>query len=141
MIFKLCNRRIRHEIQTLTKGGSTYYRKLKTLIPIKGKYEKDILNTILQNLESICSEQPAITYHELFNRIGTPKDIIIEYYENADTEYVIQKLRISSIIRHIVISILLIAASIELYSFHKLYTHVDHSIDGYSIETPPTEVP
>lgn len=141
MIFKLCNRRIRHEIQTLTKGGSTYYRKLKTLIPIKGKYEKDFLNTILQNLESICSEQPAITYHELCNRIGTPKDIIIEYYENADTEYVIQKLRISSIIRHIVISILLIAASIELYSFHKLYTQVDHSIDGYSIETPPTEVP
>ena len=141
MIFKLCNRRIRHEIQTLTKGGSTYYRKLKTLIPIKGKYEKDFLNTILQNLESICSEQPAITYHELCNRIGTPKDIIIEYYENADTEYVIQKLRISSIIRHIVISILLIAASIELYSFHKLYTQVDQSIDGYSIETPPTEVP
>ena len=141
MIFKLCNRRIRHEIQTLTKGGSTYYRKLKTLIPIKGKYEKDFLNTILQNLESICSEQPAITYHELCNRSGTPKDIIIEYYENADTEYVIQKLRISSIIRHIVISILLIAASIELYSFHKLYTQVDHSIDGYSIETPPTEVP
>ena len=95
--------------KTLTKGGSTYYRKLKTLIPIKGKYEKDFLNTILQNLESICSEQPAITYHELCNRIGTPKDIIIEYYENADTEYVIQKLRISSIIRHIVISILHIA--------------------------------
>lgn len=69
------------------------------------------------------------------------KRYIIEYYENADTEYVIQKLRISSIIRHIVISILLIAASIELYSFHKLYTQVDHSIDGYSIETPPTEVP
>ena len=67
--------------KTLTKGGSTYYRKLKTLIPIKGKYEKDFLNTILQNLESICSEQPAITYHELCNRIGTPKDIIIEYYE------------------------------------------------------------
>ena len=130
--------------KTLTKGGSTYYQKLKTLIPIKGKYEKDFLNTILQNLESICSEQPAITYHELCNRIGTPKDIIIEYYENANTEYVIQKLRISSIIRHIVISILLIAvvvACIELYSFHKLYTQVDHSIDGYSIETPPTEVP
>ena len=32
-------------------------------------------------------------------------------------------------------------AHIELYSFHKLYTQVDHSIDGYSIETPPTEVP
>ena len=63
--------------KTLTKGGSTYYRKLKTLIPIKGKYEKDFLNTILQNLESICSEQPAITYHELCNRIGTPKDITV----------------------------------------------------------------
>ncbi len=78
--------------KTLTKGGSTYYRKLKILIPIKGKYEKDFLNTIFQNLESICSEQPEITYNELCTRIGTPKDIIIEYYENADTEYIIQKL-------------------------------------------------
>ena len=145
MIFKLCNRRIRHEIQNFNKRWFNLLPEIKNINSNKkGKYEKDFLNTILQNLESICSEQPAITYHELCNRIGTPKDIIIEYYENADTEYVIQKLRISSIIRHIVISILLIAvvvASIELYSFHKLYTQVDHSIDGYSIETPPTEVP
>ena len=143
MIFKLCKRRIRHEIQNFNKS-STYYRKLKTLIPIKGKYEKDFLNTILQNLESICSEQPAITYHELCNRIGTPKDIIIEYYENADTEYIIQKLRISSIIRCIVISILLIAvvvASIELYSFHKLYKRAEDSIDGYVIERIHDETP
>ena len=62
--------------KTLTKGGSTYYRKLKILIPIKGKYEKDFLNTIFQNLESICSEQPEITYNELCTRIGTPKDIM-----------------------------------------------------------------
>ena len=33
--------------KTLTKGGSTYYRKLKILIPIKGKYEKDFLNNYL----------------------------------------------------------------------------------------------
>ncbi|MFR5700452.1 MAG: DUF6120 family protein [Eubacterium ramulus] len=63
--------------KTLTKGGSTYYRKLKTLIPIKGKYEKDFLNTILQNLESICSEQPAITYHELCTFIGTHQKILL----------------------------------------------------------------
>ena len=36
--------------KTLTKGGSTYYRKLKTLIPIKGKYEKDFLNLIFDEI-------------------------------------------------------------------------------------------
>lgn len=90
------------------------------------------------------TEQPEITYNELCTRIGTPKDIIIEYYENADTEYVIQKLRISSIIRCIVISILLIAvvvASIELYSFHKLYKRAEDSIDGYVIERIHNETP
>ena len=90
------------------------------------------------------TEQPEITYNELCTRIGTPKDIIIEYYKNADTEYVIQKLRISSIIRCIVISILLIAvvvASIELYSFHKLYKRAEDSIDGYVIERIHDETP
>ena len=130
--------------KALTKGGATYYRKLKTLIPIKGKYERDFLNTISENLESICSEQPEITYNELCTRIGTPKEIIIEYYENADTEYVIQKLRLSSIIRRIVILILLIAiavASIELYSFHKLVKRAESSIDGYVVEYIHDETP
>ena len=123
---------------TLSKGCSTYYKKLKTLIPVKGKYEKQFLNNIFENLDGICSEQPDISYDELCNRIGTPTDLIIEYYENADAEYVIQKLHISSIIRNIVITILLIAvvvASIELYSFHKLYTQAPEKFDEDYAET------
>ncbi len=130
--------------KTLTKGCFAYYKKLKTLIPVKGKYEKQFLNNIFENLEVICSEQPDINYDELCNRIGTPNDLIIEYYENADAEYVIQKLHISSIIRNIVIAILLIAviiASIELYSFHKLYKRAENSIDGYTIEYIQEETP
>ena len=69
---------------TLSKGCSTYYKKLKTLIPVKGKYEKQFLSSIFESLEGICSEQPNISYDELCNRIGTPTDLIIEYYENAD---------------------------------------------------------
>lgn len=129
---------------TLTKGCSAYYKKLKTLIPVKGKYEKQFLNNIFENLEGISSEQPDITYNELCSRIGTPTDLLIEYFENADTEYVIQKLHISFIIRNAIITILLIAvvvASVELYSFHKLYIEVESSIDGYSIESTPTEIP
>lgn len=72
------------------------------------------------------------------------KILLSNIYENADTEYIIQKLRISSIIRCIVISILLIAvvvASIELYSFHKLYKRAEDSIDGYVIERIHDETP
>ena len=83
---------------TLSKGCSTYYKKLKTLIPVKGKYEKQFLNNIFENLDGICSEQPDISYDELCNRIGTPTDLIIEYYENADAEYVIQKFRFFSLL-------------------------------------------
>ena len=56
----------------------------------------------------------------------------------------IQKLHISSIIRNIVIALLLIAvivASIELYSFHKLYKQAENSIDGYTIEYIQEETP
>lgn len=129
--------------KALTKTCSTYYRKLKTLIPVKGKYEKQFLNSIFENLESISSEQPDITYDNLCDRLGTPKDLIIEYYENADMEYIISKMRFASVIRNTVIAILLIAAtvaSIELYSFHRLYVRAQNSIDGYSIETAPEEL-
>lgn len=129
--------------KALTKTCSTYYRKLKTLIPVKGKYEKQFLNSIFENLESISSEQPDITYDNLCDRLGTPKDLIIEYYENADMEYIISKMRFASVIRNTVITILLIAATvaaIELYSFHRLYVRAQNSIDGYSIETAPEEL-
>ena len=49
---------------TLSKGCSTYYKKLKTLIPVKGKYEKQFLSSIFESLEGICSEQPNISYDE-----------------------------------------------------------------------------
>ena len=129
--------------KALTKTCSTYYRKLKTLIPVKGKYEKQFLNSIFENLESISSEQPDITYDNLCDRLGTRKDLIIEYYENADMEYIISKMRFASVIRNTVITILLIAATvaaIELYSFHRLYVRAQNSIDGYSIETAPEEL-
>lgn len=106
-------------------------------------HEKQFLNSIFENLESISSEQPDITYDNLCDRLGTPKDLIIEYYENADMEYIISKMRFASVIRNTVITILLIAATvaaIELYSFHRLYVRAQNSIDGYSIETAPEEL-
>ena len=124
--------------KTLTKGCSTYYKKLKLLIPVKGKYEKQFLNSIFENLESIGSEQPDISYDELCNRLGTPKDLIIEYYENSDSEYIIHKLRFSSIIRYVFITILLIAitiASIKLYSLYSIYQDAMEGMEGYWIET------
>lgn len=122
----------------LTKGCSTYYKKLKLLIPVKGKYEKQFFNSIFENLESIGSEQPDISYDELCDRLGTPKDLIIEYYENADSEYIIHKLRFSSIIRYVFITILLIAitiASIKLHSLYLIYQDAMEGMEGYWVET------
>ena len=131
--------------KTLTKACSTYYKKLKTLIPIKGKYEKQFLNSIFENLESISSEQPDISYDNLCDRLGTPKDLIIEYYENADTEYIIPKMKISSIIRNVIIAVLLIVVvviSVEIYSLHKLRVKAQNTtLKTYTIESAPIEIP
>lgn len=40
---------------TLSKGCSTYYKKLKTLIPVKGKYEKQFLSSIFESLEAFVA--------------------------------------------------------------------------------------
>ncbi len=131
----------------LTKTCSTYYRKLKTLIPVKGKYEKHFLNNIFENLQSIGSEQPDISYNELCKRLGTPKDLIIEYYENADTEYIIPKMKISSIIRNVIIASLLLVVvviSVEIYSYHKLCVEAEikNSMDDHLyIEILPFKIP
>ena len=83
----------------MNKESRRYYGDIKSLIPSRGKYEKDLLKNYKQQIQELNISNSNITYNELQDIIGQPKDIVSSYYEYVDTDYLIKRLRASRNIR------------------------------------------
>ena len=83
----------------MNKESRRYYGDIKSLIPSRGKYEKELLKNYKQQIQELNISNSNITYNELQDIIGHPKDIVSSYYEYVDTDYLIKRLRASRNIR------------------------------------------
>ncbi len=115
-----------------------YLGELKTLIPSAGKYEKKFLKNMKENMEAFSDNNPNITYSDICNHFGTPKDILIDYFSNVDAEYLVKRLKFVSILRKCVIAALLIiifTCSVKTGLYYKSYQDVQEHQPAYTIET------
>ena len=122
----------------MNKDCKRYLGELKTLIPSGGKYEKQFLRNMKENLNEFYCTNTDAAYNDVCTHFGTPQDIIISYFENVDTAYLIKRLKISSAIRKCVLCVILIAAitcAIEAGLFYKAYRDVHEQANGYWTET------
>lgn len=95
----------------MTKDAKRYYSDIKTLIPSKGKYERDLLKKTKARIIELDSTHENITYTTLEEILGSPTDLINEYYANVDTTYLLKRLRTTNVIRRIIYIILILAVS------------------------------
>ena len=93
----------------MTKDAKRYYSDIKTLIPSKGKYERDLLKKTKARIIELDSTHENITYTTLEEILGSPTDLINEYYANVDTTYLLKRLRTTNVIRRIIYIILILA--------------------------------
>lgn len=122
----------------MNKDCKKYLTELKMLIPSTGKYEKKFIRNMKENLVELSSANTDISYTSICNYFGTPQDIIIDYFENVDTAYLIKRLKFSSIIRKCIICTVLILAitcAIEAGLYYKAYRDVREQAIGYWVET------
>lgn len=120
------------------KNVKKYINDCKYLFASYGKSEKEYMNKLIENIDDGSHD---ITYDEILERLGTPKETIINYYNQKDMEILIQKAKIkkfSRIILSILVGILLIFLCFKAYIYQKTYDEVNNSTDGYFEET--TEV-
>lgn len=120
----------------MNKDCKKYLGELKTLTPSAGKYEKKFIQNMKEDLIEFSSDNPDVSYVTICEHFGTPQDIIIDYFENVDTTYLIKKLRFSSIIRKCIICAILILAltcTIKTGLYYKAYHNVqEHSVDYWT---------
>ncbi|MCI8749664.1 MAG: hypothetical protein HFH67_17730 [Lachnospiraceae bacterium] len=112
----------------MNKDAKKYYRDIKSVIPSGGHQEKRLIKDYKIRITELNEMKPDITYDELQQTFGTPIDIVTEYYEGADTVYIMQKIRTTRIIRFCIYCILIltlagfaISASINIRLYHEIH--------------------
>ena len=69
-----------------------YIRQCRTLFPVYGNSERTFLNRLKVQINEHLDLFPDLSYEELVKQFGTPKEVIMEYYANADDDYLLKKL-------------------------------------------------
>ena len=92
-----------------------YIKDCKKLFPFYTKKEKDFLNKLSSTIESNSSD---VSYDYLVNQFGTPKDIMLAYFQDCDDDYVIKQSNIKQTIKKAsvcLVTVLIIGISILAY--------------------------
>ena len=92
----------------MNKITKEYYRNIKTLLPAYGKEEKRLFNDIYLRLDELSHTKTDLTYEQICEELGSPQEVISEYFFNADINYLVKKIRLSNYIRFSIITFLII---------------------------------
>lgn len=115
----------------MNKDMKHYYNECKYLFSYFGKKERHFLNKLMDNIEDV-------SYGEIIERLGTPEEIIIEYYKQEGIYDLIKKAKIVRMLRNIFILFLILCTlffSYKVYIYKKTYDEVRDSQNGCIEET------
>ena len=73
---------------TYNKNVKKYIKQCKYLFASYGKSEKEYISKLIDNIDDGSHD---MTYDEVVERLGTPKEVIISYYEQEDMDRLIEK--------------------------------------------------
>lgn len=115
----------------MNKDAKRYYKEIKTIIPSRGNYEKRLLKDYKNRILELNGTQLDLSYDDLQQELGNPIEIINEYYESVDTQYLMKRLRTTKILRRCIYCILVLALvsfSVSVGVNIKLYHDIHHTI-------------
>lgn len=69
-----------------------YYQDIYKMFPIHGKNEKSYLDNIYNQIKEVSTLKKDCSYEFLVEEIGNPKDIVISYYQDLNTEQFIKEI-------------------------------------------------
>ena len=96
-----------------------YIRQCRTLFPVYGNSERTFLNRLKVQINEHLDLFPVLSYEELVKQFGTPKEVIMEYYANADDDYLLKKIDVSKKLKRFLLFIAILFLS---YFFYESYT-------------------
>lgn len=120
-----------------------YIRNIRDIFSIKGKKEKEYLKRLINNINEFDEDYPNSSYDELEDKFGTPKEIYLDYLENQDSSYLINRLKMKMLIKKICIFIALVCTLLSTWKGYLIYKDYKES-SSYRVTnveiTPPEEI-
>ncbi|MCD7808095.1 MAG: DUF6120 family protein, partial [Erysipelotrichaceae bacterium] len=76
-----------------------YCKEVKKNLPTYGKNEKELLNNLKQQGLEILNDNPDMTYEAFVREIGSPNEVIVNYFGFADNDELLKKLNNKKLIK------------------------------------------
>ena len=98
-------------------------------------FEKEYISKLIDNIDDGSHD---MTYDEVVERLGTPKEVIISYYEQEDMDNLIEKAKVRRLLKNflsVALVVLLVFLCYKAYIYQKTFEEIRDSKGGYFEET------
>ena len=99
--------------------ANKYIQQCKSLFPVYGKLERTFLNRLKVQVNEHLDLFPDLSYEKLVEQFGTPKEVVMEYYDNIEDDYLLSKIDLAKKVKKF---LLFIAILFLVYFFYQSYT-------------------
>ena len=98
--------------------ANKYIQQCKSLFPVYGKLERTFLNRLKVQVNEHLDLFPDISYNELVKQFGSPREVVMEYYANADDDYLLKRMHF---VKHVRIFLSVIAFALIVFFAYRSY--------------------
>lgn len=108
-----------------------YYKQIRALFPIYTALEKRFLTDLQEDISTFISEHAECAVPAIKEKFGEPQEIIQDYLETVDAEYLCKHIRRTKYIRIGVLCIVILIAAVcalKAGLYYKSYQDVQNTI-------------
>ena len=117
-----------------------YFRKIRLLLPIYSKAEKQFLKDFKDSVFVFIEQNPLCTMDDVIERFSTPEEVVHDYISEAlATENLCQKIQFRRFVKKILLTLLIgILAALAVRTIALL--HIVNESEQYYITREVTEI-
>ena len=122
------------------KELNIYFRKIRLLLPIYSKAEKQFLKDFKDSVFVFIEQNPLCTMDDVIERFSTPEEVVHDYISEAlATENLCQKIQFRRFVKKILLTLLIgILAALAVRTITLL--HIVNESEQYYITREITEI-
>lgn len=108
-----------------------YLKNCRRLFPIYGKCERQFIKKLKERIQEFSIDFPDFSYEELIENFGSPKEIVLSYYDSIEDDYLLKKTNMAKYLKRgftIILALAFIYFSTHFILLYKSYQDLQNSI-------------
>lgn len=116
-----------------------YISDIKSLMPFNSKKEKEYLKQFKKDILQYKENNDNITYDDLTEQFGYPKDIVYGYFDMQNNDYILDRISIKNTLKKTCMILIILFAFLSLWKGYLIYKDYNDSISYRATYTETTE--